>query len=243
MVRIAICDDDPVMGETLKKILYETEVCVSEDLDIVTFTSGLELISSIRAEKGCAQKAFHMIFLDIAMPEINGVQVGQVIREELGLNETEIIYISSQTNYAMQLFKIRPLDFVVKPFQREEIRQTFLKGYELLRMNKKVFTFRVGRGKEIIRRPLADIIYFCSHGRKVTVVCTTESFEFYGSLKEIEAELCNYRFFSIHRSYLINYNHVARMTYTKITLFNGTTFEISQLKRKRVRELCDSYER
>lgn len=243
MIRVAICDDDPVMGDTLKKILYEAETCICEELDIVVFSSGTALIREITSDKKALEKNFHLIFLDIAMPEINGVEVGQVIRNELGNNETQIIYISSQTNYAMQLFKVRPLDFVVKPFRPEEIKQTFLKGYELIRMSKKVFAFRIGRRQEIIRKPLSQIIYFCSHGRKITVVCMDDNYEFYGSLKDVEAQLGDYRFFSIHRSYLINYNNVARMTYTEVTLVDGTTLEISQLKRRGVRDLCDSYER
>lgn len=238
MINIAICDDDQVTAEELGRILYKVEACAGEEISIRTYLSGEKLAAALEAGV-----KYHMIFLDIAMPEMNGVTVGEKIRNELGDNDTEIIYISSQTNYAMQLFKIRPLDFVVKPFREEDIKQTFLKGCELIRMSKRMFTFKIGRRQEIVRRPISDILYFYSHGRKVTMVCEKDNLEFYGSLKEIEEELGPYRFFFVHRSYLVNYRHVERMTYSNVTLTNGETFEISQLKRKGVRELCDAYER
>ena len=61
-----------------------------------------------------------MLFLDIELITTDGIQVGKFIREELKNLETTIIYISSKSSYAMQLFQVQPLGFLIKPLEVEK---------------------------------------------------------------------------------------------------------------------------
>lgn len=61
-----------------------------------------------RFEKG---NRVDLLFLDIELVQNNGIAVGNFIRNELEDMQTRIVYISSKESYAMQLFKVQPLDF------------------------------------------------------------------------------------------------------------------------------------
>ena len=80
------------------------------------------------------------------------------------------------------------------------------------------------------------ILYFESSGRKVKVVLKNEVNEYYGKLSEVEEKIKNDDFFFIHKSYLINYNHVIEYSYEYVKMSNNEILGISQNNRKAVRE-------
>lgn len=63
---------------------------------------------------------FDLIILDIELTEINGIAIGKYLREELNNQTTQIVYISSLRDYAMDLFAVRPLHFLIKPLKKDE---------------------------------------------------------------------------------------------------------------------------
>ena len=71
-----------------------------------------------------AGNRFDLIFLDIELLKLSGIDVGNYIRNYLDDLKTSIIYISYNRSYAMRLFKIQPLDFLVKPLQYNSVRES-----------------------------------------------------------------------------------------------------------------------
>ena len=62
-----------------------------------------------------------MIFLDIMLPDSTGIEIGQFLRKNSRNVDLQIIFISSNPDYALKLFKIRPMDFLIKPFSAGNI--------------------------------------------------------------------------------------------------------------------------
>jgi DNA-binding LytR/AlgR family response regulator len=111
MLRIAICDDDKQLCLELKSILNEISENSDENFEISTFYGGEELYDFLEVGN-----RFDLIFLDIELCEINGVEVGRKIREELNDELTQIVYISGKDTYAMELFDIRPLNSLLSHY-------------------------------------------------------------------------------------------------------------------------------
>ncbi len=227
---MAICDDEELVCEELEEILSTMASDIKEKMAIEQFTSSRELCE--RMEEG---QGFQILFLDIAMPDINGIEVGELIRDKLEDDAMQIIYMSAQSSYAMKLFKMRPTDFIIKPFSISQIKQVFSKAYSLVCNSRHMFEAKLKKG-DLLRIPVNKILYLCSTGRKVVLYHTKGEFEFYGNIKELGEQLEGYGFIFIHRSYLVNYNQVERITYTEVTLSDGTILEISQSRRKKVKE-------
>ena len=91
------------------------------------------------------------------------------------------------------------------------------------------------------RIEVRDILYFQSHGRQITIHRTDGTDTFSRPLKEIERELSDSRFFLCHRSILVNYAHVRKLSHGELTLSNGERILISQGRRRAVRERFAQY--
>lgn len=131
--RIAICDDEinicTGLEEMLQKIMQEFNV----QFEIEPWFSGERLCQDLDAGN-----RYELIFLDIQMLTLNGIDVGKLIRNDLNDFKTQIVYISYHKDYAIHLFKTQPLDFLVKPLAYDAVKdviRTFLK----LEEKKKVF--------------------------------------------------------------------------------------------------------
>lgn len=229
MLKIAICDDDKALCRQLKSILNKISENINEFFEISVFYTGEELCDIL-----LSKKSFNVIFLDIELCEINGVEVGKKIREELNDELTQIVYISAKDSYAMELFDIRPLNFLVKPLKKEKIESVLKTARKVLGSNNQYFEYKIGNVNFNVS--ISDVLYFESSGRKVKIILKDDEKEYYGKLSEVEKKLKNSDFFSIHKSYLINYNYVIEYTYEYVKMSNNEILGISQNNRKAVRE-------
>lgn len=229
MLKIAICDDEKAICAELEENLKEMEQTFFEKIEVEVFFSGEELYRFL-----CNKTYFDIIFLDIELDNMNGIEVGRKIREELSNETTQIIYISGKESYAMQLFKVRPLDFITKPFNYEKITEVLKTALKLIRKSNNVFVFQIGHATHKI--PVKNIIYFESTEKKVKIITQESCFVFYGKLTEIHNEMSNLGFINIHKSYLVNYNHIVKFEYDKVTMSNKMVLPISQKNRKEVRK-------
>ena len=139
MLRIAICDDEKSICNQLEEILEKLGREFLEDIQIDIFYSGEELCQYL-----AVNNYFDIIFLDIELKIMNGVEVGQVIRDRMLNETTQIIYISGKESYAMELFKIRPLDFIIKPFNYEKIKEIFKIALRIIQKNENIFQYKIG---------------------------------------------------------------------------------------------------
>ena len=109
--RIGICDDEQLTCSELENYINEIFECKDDEAEIYVWNSGEALKKDI--SNGVK---IDILFLDIELPDSNGIELGKYIRNYMKNMSMNIVYISSMTEYAMELFKIHPYDFVVKPF-------------------------------------------------------------------------------------------------------------------------------
>lgn len=230
MFKIAICDDEEKVCKQLKDILIKLELKFSEELDIYLFYSGEKLFEALSKDT-----YYDIIFLDIELQIMNGVEVGDKIRNELFNESTQIIYISGKENYAMELFKVRPLDFIIKPLDYEKIKRVFKLALRLIKKNQGVFSYKFEHSSYNLL--IKDILYFESENRQVNIHTIDGVKKFYGTLKDTFDKVKEFGFIIIHKSYLINYNYVIKFEYDQVTMSNKQVIPISQSNRKKFREL------
>ncbi|MCR4955722.1 MAG: LytTR family DNA-binding domain-containing protein [Lachnospiraceae bacterium] len=228
LIRLAICDDSVQIQETIKTYLQEYFNKIPHRVEFHCFNSGDALCENYRIG------AYHLIFLDIEMEGRNGIEVSDFIRKEMNDQAVQIVFISGHEFYALALFENRPFNFLIKPIHQEQIHQlmdTFLSLYDL---NSSKFQCKVK--KTLYQFDLAEIIYFSSDARKVTVHTTDKEVSFYGHLDNIESGLQSPMFLRIHKSYLVNYQHIRVMNFDNVVLSDDTVLHISQAQRLPVRD-------
>lgn len=235
MLSIAICDDDVLICSGLEKILIRYAKRVLIDFEIETYSSGESLYEDLK--KG---SYYDLIFLDIELKQESGIEIGKRIREELKLESIQIVYISAYESYALDLFRIHTMDFLIKPLNEERIGEVLDRVIHLLNISGQVFTYKSGRDRKKVL--IRDILYFKSNRREIHLVMANGYVDFYGPLEEILANLQEFQFFSCHKSYLVNYNQVKEFKYEALIMSNGDVIPVSQGKRKEVRNLQMKWE-
>lgn len=228
MYNIGICDDGKNTCAALEEMVLSYAQQKKIKMDTRVWYTGEELCQYL--EQG---GHLDILFLDIELFEVTGIEVGDFIRNKMEDRGMQIVYISGKSSYAQKLFKTQPLDFLVKPITRQQIEDALGLGVKLLEKNAQKFEFQNGKDHYYIA--YGEILFFESEGRKIKVVTLDAEKEFYGGIRDLEKKLPR-EFFTIHQSYVINKVHVVRYTYEMVEMDNGMMLSISKAYRKQVRE-------
>lgn len=229
VLRIGICDDDKEHVSQVEEYLMNIGLLKNINLDIDVFYDGKDLVK-FYDDGG----RLDLLYLDIEMEEVGGIGAAHSLREVE--SDTLIIFCSRHDSYLMDLFDVEPFRFLRKPIQPSEIFSTFEKAYD--RLMKRGIFFEYRFNKDIIRIPVHQIYYFESQGRKVLIHTTKGTESFNGKLSAIEKQLqeASIAFLRIHQSYLINFQQIKCINYTKVILQNGDVFSIGANRQKMIRQ-------
>lgn len=235
MYRIGICDDDQILCSVLEEQIYELSKEIAIKVEIEVWYSGESIQNDL--QKGIE---LDLLFLDIELVRKNGIAVGNFIRNEMENMQTHIVYISAKESYAMQLFKVQPLDFLIKPVPAEQIREVLMRSIKQ-KSNREAY-FEYQKGNSVFRVPLKDIAYLMSRDKKIIIAKKDGEEAFYGKLKSI-AENLPADFLMIHQSYIINQTYVSEYSYETVKMANGEILNISKPYRKEIRSKIRQYQK
>lgn len=235
MFKVGICDDDWNSAELVSQYLEKISKKYQYKLDVDVYSSGEELIRGY--EEG---NRFDLIYLDIEMKGIDGIETARWIREHQ--YHMILIYVSSYDTYLKQLFEVEPFRFVQKPIEMESFEKIFLKAVERIEEQKGEY-FRFQSGRNMINLLCREILYLESCGRKVIVHTGNHTYEYYDKLDHVEEQLKDMRFVRIHKAYLVNMDNVEAFQYERLSLKDGTILNISEKNRPRIRSIFWNYYR
>ena len=233
MLRIAICDDEADARDALRFQLEKTLIERSEKI-VYEFGAGTNAVSWLKKHPG----EVDLLFLDIELVSMDGIQVGRLIRTELANQEISIAYISAKSSYAMELFKIHPIDFLVKPVCVQDVNDTIDEALRLYKRSNALFEYRADGYR--CKISYKNIIYFYSENKKINLVTADAVIQFTGKIKDL-AERVPKNFIQIHQSYLINMDHMYECSYEVVKMRGGVLLNISQPYRKQVRKHIMDY--
>lgn len=227
MIRVAICDDESKVAEKINDSVNFFLTDNKYNFIVEKYYSGESLVES--------KKKYDLIFLDIEMKELNGIETAQVIRYKDV--DVKIVYITSYTDYWRRAYKVHAFDFISKPFSDEDIHNVlkdFLKIYNA--ENEKTVEFRTADGVAVLK--IKDILYFYikdKEKRKVMVNTNHGEYVSTESLKDIYEKLDSEEFYKAHKSCIVNLRYVQSMSKNNggdIIMTNGTNIPLAIKKQK-----------
>lgn len=231
--KIGICDDELVTCTDLENIILGYYSNNLYQVEVYVWNSGEKCCEDMRHGN-----KVNILFLDIELPGMNGVDTGKYIRETMNDQATKIIYISSKTNYAMELFQIHPYDFLVKPYTKEKVYSLLEKVMNTEKLDRLQYSYRVNGNT--YRVDYGDIINFMSSNKMIEIhLVNGEKKIFRGKLKTETATLPK-MFVKIGQSDVINMKYLKECHYDYVVMRDNTRISISQKYRSEFREkLCD----
>lgn len=230
MIRIAVIDDVTAVCGQLEKYLFHIANKYDVTVEVETYRNGEEFCSDLNSGE-----IFDLIFLDIELKALSGIEVSRYIRDAMGDELQQIVFISAKKQYSLELHSFHPLDFLVKDIRENDVETVFKRFLKIDEIRNDVFEFKVGH--DIRRVKIQDIKYLTINNRIVSVVLKNgNTVEFYGTLEKIYiGQLKKFNFLFLHKKYIVNPIFIEIYEYDKVVLNDGTVIPIGSSRRKEIR--------
>lgn len=218
---IGICDDNLQQVHLIKR--YVNQYLKENEPVIIDSTNPEEFINRIQKNKP------HIVFLDIAMGEHNGIDIGKIIRDNY--ENTVIIFVTAYDNYAVDAFQVRAFHYLLKPILEEKVNEVLDQALDHLnkisnKSEPKYITIKTK--KEIININCDDIIYFEKIGHKVKIFTITREIQYYEKFKNLLNELDKDCFIRCHQGYIVNVNKIRSFKNNTLTLEKNLQLPVSR---------------
>lgn len=215
--RFAICDDDPADIQYVTSLISDWNKKLNIPLQIEAYSSAEAFLFACGDDD-----SVDVLFLDIEMKGINGVELAKRLRTAGA--KLQIVFITGYMDYIEQGYDVEALHYLLKPVTREKLENVLERAMERLgaRGNALILSWC----GSVIRLPLDEIRYLEVMKNYVTVHAE-EVYSVKRTLQELEREL-DESFYKVHRSYIVNLRFVKKVTKTAVTLKEGQEIPLSR---------------
>ena len=213
---ILVCDDLPEERMNLLRKLRHYELATGHELHLETASDGSELLSMWKPER------WDVIFLDIFMPHLDGIAAARQLRK---VDEScEIVLATTSRNHGMEGYELRALDYLTKPFAQTDVDGVMEWFLRKRAEKRRELQLRTQLGEETVRAQ--DILYIESRGHSCVIHTREQEISTRGSIDELAAGL-DEAFFRCHKSFLLNFAHVAELEDRVFRMDSGDSVPIS----------------
>jgi DNA-binding LytR/AlgR family response regulator len=226
--RCLIIDDEPLAIKLIRAHLSKFE----------SFEIAGECSNALKAIEFLKKEKIDLMFLDINMPEITGVEFLKSIP-----NPPYVIITTAYREYAIEGYDLDVVDFLLKPISFERFLKAINRYCNRTRSAKEESDKNTGQyakkqvfiqdGKNIYKLNYDDILYFEGYGEYVKVITTSKTYMVRESLTEFEQKLSTDSFLRIHKSYIVNLKKITGFS-TIHVLLKDIEIPIGRIFREKV---------
>lgn len=200
-LKVFVADDDAGMRLVLRNIIESTE--------------GTEYIGEAadgeEAVCRCADLTPDVVFIDVEMPGITGVEASKRIRTLLP--ECALVFATAHSEYMPDAFEFYAFDYLVKPFKTDRVRQT-LRRLQKARLKEKALpapALMIKNRDGISFVPIKEILLIYIEGKTTFIITPDAEYTMSESLSDIARKLDETTFFRCHRAYIVNVTAVTKV--------------------------------
>lgn len=216
MLKAIAIDDEPFALEVIKAHAKKVSFLELHE----TFVSAKEALEYLK------KNPIDVVFLDINMPDISGLDFSQLLP-----NDTSVIFTTAYSQYAVDAFNLNAVDYLTKPIEFTRFMKACQKTYEIAQNAKGEIVetpyLFVKDGYDLVRIVLDDLLYIQSDGNYLTFREKTRKTLTRMTMKEAMESLPKNKFMRVHKSYLVNLNHVLKVERHQINVTDDTFVPIA----------------
>ncbi|WP_159590931.1 LytR/AlgR family response regulator transcription factor [Streptococcus halichoeri] len=230
-MKVAIIDDEPLARMELAYLIQQTQIA-DAIFEGESIEEALQLILTQSPD---------LLFLDIHLTDESGLDLAKTINKVS--QPPLIIFATAYDDHALEAFELNALDYLLKPFEQDRVKKAMIKAQAALagkQVAKQTPTrvlanerLTVETDERIYLLPFAEILYCEVQGKVTTVHTNQASYETQMSLSALERHLDVPCFLKVHRSYIINQDHIKEIqpwfnqTY-QVTMSDGGKVPVSR---------------
>ena len=215
---IAVVDDEKAIREHICGLVEEQQ----PESRIETYATGEELLAS--------GKRFDIVFLDIQMEGMNGIEAARSLREKnanLGVEDTVLVFITGIRDYVFDAFDLYAFQYLLKPIDEGKFAEVLERAVrEAAKKKERRVLFIKSRNLTLDQ---SEILYIESRAKKVEIHTVRQTIEIYAAMDELEGQLGD-GFYRCHRAYIVNMDCITEYDSESITLTNGDRVYLTKKK-------------
>ena len=220
VISIAIIEDTKADAAVLREFLQRYASETGETVETEWFPSGLRFLNPYVAK-------FDLIFMDVEMPDLDGMTAAQKLRELD--RQVKLIFVTNMAKYAIQGYSVGAMDYILKPVRYPDIKMRMERVRETLGYSEAAISIPYQGGLKKFRPQ--DIYYVESVSHSITFHTTTGDYPARRSMNEWERELSGLGFSRCNTSYIVNLKYVREVKGNSV-LVGNTELQISRARKK-----------
>lgn len=233
VIQVAICDDEEIFLINLKELIMKEFQLSGMVYELHIYNNGTELI------KMSDSIVFDIIFLDIEMPSLNGLEVAKNLRDKNPY--INIIFVTNRDDLVFSSFCYRPFRFIRKQKMVEELPEAISDITNLIKKENQYYTVCFNNSTMQIK--ITDIMFFESFKHDIYIHTELEKIRIKSNLAKIEKEMSIYGFIRVHSGFLVNYRFIYSVNKGEIVLNNQKSIPLSRHRAEGVKQKLQLYAR
>lgn len=206
-------DDEKAIREHICGLVEERQ----PESRIEAYATGGELLAS--------GKRFDIVFLDIQMEGMNGIEAARSLRERR--EDTVLVFITGIKDYVFDAFDLYAFQYLLKPIDEGKFAEVLERAVqEAAKKKERRMLFIKSRN---ITLDQSEILYIESRAKKVEIHTVRQTIEIYAAMDELEGQLGD-EFYRCHRAYIVNMDCITEYDSESITLTNGDRVYLTKKK-------------
>lgn len=233
VVQIAICDDEEIFLINLKEVIVKELQILGMRHELYIFNNGNELI------KKSESIVFDIIFLDIEMPTLDGLEVAKRLRDKNPY--INIIFVTNRDDLVFTSLRYRPFRFVRKQKMLEELPEAISDITNVIKKENQYYTICFNNSTMQIK--ITDILFFESFKHDIYIHTESEKIRIKSNLTKIEKELAIQGFIRVHSGFLVNYRCIYSVNKGEVVLRGQMSIPLSRHRAEDVKQKLQLYAR
>lgn len=230
IIRIAIVEDEEQSAGLIKSYIAKFGAESEDIFDVKWFSDGDAIAADYKP-------AFDIIFLDIKMKILDGMETAEYIR---GLDkDVIIIFITNMSQYAIMGYKVGALNFLLKPVPYFAFSEQLKRSVDKLKKSKASYLL-LSTENGVAKIDISQVLYIESFKHKMLVHTKKETYTIMSTMQELEKKLSEKYFFRSHKGYLVNMAYVKSIEGGTVSV-GGHDLIISRARKKQFMEELAAY--
>jgi len=223
-LKCLVIDDEPLARRAIVDYI--------DKIDFLTATASCG--SALEAQELVSQEAFDVLFLDINMPYLSGIDFLESIS-----HPPLVIFTTAYSEHALDGYRLQVVDYLLKPIAFKRFYQAALKAKELYALKNQSKeegipsdgSVYIKHNDSYVKIQWTEILYIEAMQNYLKIHLDQKSFVIHQTMVAIEELLPKEHFFRIHKSYLINVNHICSIS-GSLVLVGNTQLPIARLRKE-----------